>query len=172
VVYIDELTQMFHKNGSFPEVLVYAKYILNVDTSSIIQKYYSILHSSSLVGTIFETYPDINNVTMLWDNYEVYYLTCITALISQDNETLENMMLTRLLSIINNYTVGATNRITEIQANGDAPNEQDYEITRQLAQIKSDLESRAYHKVFKWLIAIHHGILARKYSILTPFNLP
>jgi hypothetical protein len=159
--------------------LAYVKKVLNMSTEDLLKAYqrtvlknarFSYEVEAAMVGTIFEIYPTIEHVSMLWDNYENYYLTCLTALIPKDNVTLENMLLARLLFIIDDYDDACKSLIKHLKEDvGEEISEAEIEISKHFTQIKTDLLTGAYHRVFKWLILLHRGVLNKKYSIFTPF---
>jgi len=168
---INGVRDLWEKARSFSQVLLYlsnaTRGILNPKRlAEAVKAYFDKGTTFTVAATIFQRYS-VDDVVKLWENFEGYYLTCLNALLPKDDMALEKLILDRLIRIVDEYLNGANDRIDEIIQDGNQPNDEDNEPLRYLTETKTDLEKGAYHKVIRWLIGIHYGVLNRKYSIFS-----
>ena len=168
---INGVRDIWQRTRSFPQVLLYlsnsTRGILNPKRlAEAVKAYFDKGTTFTVAATIFQRYS-VDDVVKLWENFEGYYLTCLNALLPKDDVALEKLILDRLIRIVDEYLNGANDRINEIIQDGNQPNDEDNEPLRYLTETKTDLEKGAYHKVIRWLIGIHYGVLNRKYSIFS-----
>jgi predicted transcriptional regulator len=168
--------RLWNKTKNLPYVLAHILKTYNITLRELVAGVHSIFNQPArgaqkvdLRGTMFELHT-VDEIVTLLKNYEAYYLIAINALLPADDASLENIVLTKWLSIVEYALTSIQAAIHAYLGAGIEPIEK-LKLFDRLNIIKADLQNGEYNRVIKWLAGLHRKVMKEQYSIFSLFNI-